>query len=93
MKERGVNLAWFDKQDKPTEVKTETPLYDTSCCGLSVYLILPNGDMYTTNYDGSQFLKVRNIGKTLPKQVYLCMKCKEQFKEYEQAKAHYESPR
>ena len=94
-KRLGLDMSWYHRGKAGTKPKeaTDVPLHDSDCSMLSIYLIEKSGKMYTTTSDGSAYENglVRQ-GKPIPRQIYVCAHCKEQFKTYADATAHYNKP-
>lgn len=95
MKRLGVNMKWYEKAKKDQPVKRgdeAIPLTDDKCSMLSIYYLDKTGKMYTTTSDGSPYEHglVRQ-GKSIPRAIYLCACCKQQFSTYQEANKHYQN--
>jgi hypothetical protein len=78
MKLRGVNLSWYEKRTRP-KAAGPIPLEDKRCSRLSIYLLKRDGSLWSVKSDGEAYSQVREPGKAVARDVYLCMCCKYQF--------------
>lgn len=62
MKQRGVNLDWYDKR-KQKKATGPIPLEDKICSRLSIYLVKRDGSLWTVKSDGEAYSKVRELDR------------------------------
>jgi hypothetical protein len=80
MKMRGVNLTWYDRCKHP-KVDGNIPLESERCSWLSIYLLKRDGSLWSVKYNGEAYCKVREAERRVPRDVYVCARCKQQFNE------------
>jgi len=80
MKARGIDMSWYEKGNK-RNLPTETPLEDGECSKLSIYIIKKNGTLWTIDSSGNPYYNVRPGSKEIERDVYVCLHCKQQFKD------------
>jgi hypothetical protein len=89
----GVDMSWYDRSVAKRGLKKHgngpVPLSDGRCCSLSIYLLKKNGSLWTVQDSGDSYKQVRDPAKQLPRDIYVCVCCKKQFKTIEAAKNHY----
>lgn len=90
----GVDMSWYHRGKAargPVKETGPVPLNDDACSMLSIYLLDKDGKMWTTTSDGSAYENglVRTTGKKLPRDIYICAHCREQFSNYKSASEHY----
>jgi hypothetical protein len=78
MKQRGINLEWYEKR-KQRKPAGQIPLNDDRCSRLSIYLLKQDGSLWTVKSDGEAYSKVRDSEKSVPRDLYVCAKCKAQW--------------
>jgi hypothetical protein len=78
MKQRGINLEWYDKRKQP-KAAGPIPLNDDRCSRLSIYLLKQDGSLWTVKTDGEAYSQVRDRPRRVARDVYVCMKCKAQW--------------
>src|SRR5215213_2024483 len=78
MKMRGVNLDWYEKRKHP-KATGPIPLEDKRCSRLSIYLLKQDGSLWTVKMDGEPHSKVKEYDRLVPKDVYICLCCKQQW--------------
>jgi len=92
MQQAGVDVSWYEKVKNKLPAIDDNqpiPLSDEKCYALSIYLLNENGKLFTIQRDGSAYRQVRDTGKKLPRQIYVCVHCKKQFETVEESKKHY----
>lgn len=97
LRAKGVNLDWYHRaKGLSTEQNANIiPLDTASCCRTSIYLLKPDGSLWTTSIGpkggGLAFKKVREASKPIPHAIYYCACCKGQWNDYKAAVAHTET--
>ena len=72
-----MDLSWYDRRKQP-KATGEIPLNDAKCSRLSIYLLKQDGSLWTVKSDGEACSQVRESARRVPRDVYLCWKCKTQ---------------
>lgn len=78
MDERGIDMSWYDKAPKLHKRSVWPTIEDEICSRLSVYLLDKNGKLWTIDSDGKPYMPVRETGKKIARDIYICMCCKAQ---------------
>ena len=98
LKAKGKDMSWYERNKPKTDVAI--PLEDDACSNGSIYRLLANGTVWTiktslqvyngevrTAYEG-EHRKVRDTGKALPSDVFICMHSKVAYPEFGEAIIH-----
>lgn len=87
----GVDVSWYDKAPKKIgHNKGLTPLHNTACGRLSIYLLEPSGKLFTTTSEGTAYMLARETNNKPKAARFVCACCSRQFATYDEAAAHYE---
>lgn len=90
-KDKGFDTTWYEKsRGQRPDSKAPIQLTDDHCGLLSIYFLNKMGRLFTTTSAGVPYNQVRVTGKKIAKDIYICLGCKAQFKNYEEATKHYE---
>lgn len=90
-KELGVDMSWYEKSkgNRTADTKAPIPLTDDHCGMLAIYKLTKSGKLFTCTSDGEPYQQVRETGKTIARDIFICMACNKQFKTYKEASGHY----
>lgn len=79
MVSRGIDMGWYEKRKHP-KASGNIPLDDKVCSRNSIYLLKQDRSLWTVRSNGEAFAQVRQTGKQQPRDVYVCLCCKEQWR-------------
>lgn len=88
MKSRGVNMAWYERIAHRASLAI--PLDDEECSGGSVYIMKKDGSMWTIDAYGKAYRCVREAGKPIVTQKYLCACCGEEWAKYREVSSSHQ---
>jgi hypothetical protein len=78
LKSGGIDLSWYDRRKHP-KLDGNIPLENDRCSRLSIYMLTKDGSLWTVKSDGEAYSKVRDSEKSVPRDLYVCAKCKAQW--------------
>lgn len=76
MDERGIDMSWYDKAPKLHKLSGTPTIEDKICGRFSIYLLDKSGKLWTIDSDGKPYTPVRETGKQIARDIYICMCCK-----------------
>jgi len=90
-KAKGYDMSWYEKnQGRRPDSKRPIPLTDDHCGTLAIYYLTKSGKLFTTTTAGEPYQQVRETGKKISRDIFICLGCNQQFKTYKEASGHYE---
>lgn len=85
MKARGIDMSFYERSRSRSA--NAVPLDDQACSKYSIYLMRKDGSVWTLNR-GEKHKKVRDTGRTLPEDQYICMHTKVGYFDHKDAMKH-----
>lgn len=86
MKERGVDMSWYEKSRGKKSASVQAPLIDDECSINSINPLKQSGSLWTLHTDGTEHKRVRPAEKPVAHSTFICLCCKAQSTDFKKLK-------